>query len=146
MGKIQRFIFLSEAFYSDYPAANYPEMEQKKTRPYVQVIVEISGVIFDIPLRSAINHPFVLWTDKKNHCGIDFSKAVVISNEIYIDKEKTPHLRQNEFNALRGKDYRIKVKFEKYIEKYKEARKDLSKPINKILCSYSTLQYFEKYI
>lgn len=51
MGKIQRFIFLSETFYSDYPAANYPEMEQKKTRPYVQVIVEISGVIFAIPLR-----------------------------------------------------------------------------------------------
>jgi protein AbiQ len=146
MGKIQRFIFLSETFYSDYPAANYPEMEQKKTRPYVQVIVEISGVIFAIPLRSAINHPFVLWTDKKNHCGIDFSKAVVISNEKYIDKVKIPHLRQNEFNALRGKDYRIRVKFEKYIEKYKEARKDLSKPINRILCSYSTLQYFEKYI
>ncbi len=146
MAKKKRFIFLSSDFYNDYPSVKYPEMEQKTNRPYIQVYVEIDGVQYAIPLRSDINHPHVLWTDKENHCGIDFSKAVVINEERYIDATKNPHLRQNEFDALRGKDYRIKTKMQKYIEKYKKARQDLSKPINQKLVKYSTLQYFEKEI
>lgn len=146
MAKKKRFIFLSSDFYNDYPPIKYPEMEQKTNRPYIQVYVEIDGVQYAIPLRSDINHPHVLWTDKENHCGIDFSKAVVISEERYIDATKNPHLRQNEFDALRGKDYKIKTKMQKYIEKYKKAKQDLSKPINQKLVKYSTLQYFEKEI
>lgn len=57
-----------------------------------------------------------------------------------------PHLRQNEFDALRGKDYKIKTKMEKYIAEYKKAKMDLSKLINQNLVKYSTLQYFEKEI
>lgn len=146
MAKKKRFIFLSNDFYNDYPSTKYPEMEQKTNRPYIQVYVEIDGVQYAIPLRSDINHPHVLWTDKENHCGIDFSKAVVIGKERYIDATKNPHLRQNEFDALRGKDYKIKTKMQKYIEKYKKAKQDLSKPINQKLVKYSTLQYFEKEI
>ena len=101
---------------------------------------------YAIPLRSDINHPHVLWTDKKNHCGVDFSKAVVIKDESYIDFSIEPHLRQNEFDALRGKDFKIKNKMEKYIADYKKAKKDLSNPINRMLVTYSTLQYFEKEI
>ena len=74
-------------------------MEQKHNRPYIQVCVEIDGVQFAIPLRSDINHPHVLWTDKANHCGVDFSKAVVIKKESYIDMNIEPHLRQKEFDA-----------------------------------------------
>lgn len=146
MAKKKRFIFLSSDFYNDYPSVKYPEMEQKTNRPYIQVYVEIDGVQYAIPLRSDINHPHVFWTDKENHCGIDFSKAVVISEERYIDATKNPHLRQNEFDALRGKDYKIKTKMQKYIEKYKKAKQDPSKPINQKLVKYSTLQYFEKEI
>ena len=82
-----------------YTATEYPEMEQKHNRPYIQVCVEIDGVQFAIPLRSDINHPHVLWTDKANHCGVDFSKAVVIKKESYIDMNIEPHLRQKEFDA-----------------------------------------------
>lgn len=144
MAKKQRFIFLSDEFYNAYPAVKYPEIEQKQNRPYIQVYVEIDGIQFAIPLRSDIHHPHVLWTDKANHCGVDFSKAVVIKKESYIDMSKQPHLRQNEFDALRGKDYRIKTKMQDYIKKYRDAKKDLSKSVNKVLVKYSTLQYFEK--
>ena len=146
MAKKKRFIFLSEKFYNTYSTSKYPEMEQKKNRPYIQVYVEIDGVQFAIPLRSDIHHTHVLWTDKANHCGVDFSKAVVIKDNSYIDFSTEPHLRQNEFDALRGKDFKIKMKMEKYIEDYKKAKKDLSKPINQMLVKYSTLQYFEKEI
>ena len=72
MAKKKRFIFLSDAFYRAYPSSQYPEMEQKQNRPYIQVCVEIDGVQYAIPLRSEINHPHVLWTDKANHCGVMF--------------------------------------------------------------------------
>lgn len=146
MAKKRRFVFLSQKFYDTYPTSQYPEMEQKQNRPYIQVCVEIDGVQYAIPLRSDIHHPHVLWTDKKNHCGVDFSKAVVIKDESYIDLVIEPHLRQNEFDALRGKDFKIKSKMVQYIADYKKAKKDLSKPINQMLVKYSTLQYFEKEI
>lgn len=146
MAKERRFVFLSEDFYQRYPSAQYPEIEQKKTRPYIQIYVEVNGIKFAIPLRSDIHHPHVLWTDKQNHCGVDFSKSVVILDEKYIDTTSEPHLRQKEFNALRGKDFKIKTKLQKYIEKYKQAKEEPDKPINKLLLRYSTLQYFEEYL
>lgn len=146
MAKEKRFVFLSKKFYNTYPTSQYPEMEQKQNRPYIQVYVEIDGVQYAILLRSDIYHPHVFWTDKENHCGVDFSKAVVVTDESYIDFSTEPHLRQNEFNALRGKDFKIKSKMEKYIADYKKAKKDLSNPINQTLVKYSTLQYFEKEI
>lgn len=146
MAKEKRFIFLSEYFYQKYPSTQYPEIEQKKTRPYIQLYMEINGIKFAIPLRSDIHHPHVFWTDKKNHCGVDFSKAVVITDEKYIDTTTEPHLRQNEFDALRGKDFKIKQKMQKYIQKYKQAKQESDKPIHRTLLKYSTLQYFEKYI
>lgn len=146
MAKTKRFIFLSNDFYKAYPTEQYPEIEQKHSRPYIQIYMEIGGIRYAIPLRSDIHHPHVFWTDKANHCGIDFSKAVVISKEEYIDATTTPHLRQNEFDALRGKDYKIKTKMQKYITDYKNAKKDLSNSVNQNLVKYSTLQYFEKEI
>ena len=120
MAKKKRFVFLTDEFYKVYPSELYPEIEQKHNRPYIQVYVKINGIQYAIPLRSDIHHPHVLWTDKKNHCGVDFSKAVVITDDKYIDMLTEPHIRENEFNALRGKDYKIKVKMEKYIEEYKK--------------------------
>lgn len=146
MSKKRRFIFLTDEFYKAYPSELYPEIEQKQYRPYIQVYVEINGIQYAIPLRSEIHHPHVLWTDKNNRCGVDFSKAVVITDEKYIDMLREPHIRENEFNTLRGKDYKIRVKMEKYIEEYKKAKQDLGKKHNQNLVKYSTLQYFEKEI
>ena len=142
----KRFIFLSDKFYQDYPGEKYPELEQKRNRPYIQIVIEIDGIRYAAPLRSGIKHTYAFWTDKKNHCGVDFSKAVVISDEEYINADTVPYIRPNEFNALRGKDYKIKTKMIKYIEKYKKAKQDLGKIANQNLVRYSTLQYFEKEI
>ena len=144
--KKKRFIFLSEEFYKTYPSSKYPEIEQKHNRPYIQVYVVIDDVQYAIPLRSDIHHPHVLWTDKQNHCGVDFSKAVVISEEKYIDPSTEPHIRQKEFDALRGKDYKIRQKMIKYIATYKKAKENPTNPHNKQILQYSTLQYFEKEI
>ena len=139
-----KFLFLTEQFYDDYKSCS--EIEQKSTRPYTQVYTRINGVQFAIPLRSKITHKeHVLWTDKENSCGLDFSKAVVIVDDKYIDKNKKPHIRQNEFDSLRGKEYIVKKKMLKHIADYKKAKTALHIKRNKLLCQYSTMQYFEEY-
>ena len=140
-----RFVFLSSEFYNDYPSGEYPEIEHKRMRPYIQILITINNIRFAIPLRSNINHPFVLWTDKANKCGVDFSKAVVITDTKYIDTTKTPHIRQNEFDALRGKDYRIEQKMIKYITDYKKAKEKTDR-ISIGMVQKSSLQYFEEYL
>ncbi len=143
---MNKFIFLSEAFYERYNGEQYSEIEHKQDRPYIQVCVMIDGVQYAIPLRSHIKHKFVLWTDKSNGCGLDFSKAVVVEDERYVDTARKPHIRDNEFAALKGKEFIIETKMRRYIDKYKKAKADLSKQRNQILCRYSALQYFEQYL
>lgn len=139
------FSFLTDDFYNDYTSCT--EIEKKKTRPYIRIAIEVDGVLFGIPMRSNINHPNVLWTDKANRCGVDFSKAVVITDpNRYIDTTTKPYIRPNEFKALKGKEYIIQEKMRGYIAKYKAAKQDLSIPRNRHLVQYSTLQYFEDYI
>lgn len=139
------FVFLSDKFYRDY--ASCTEIERKNTRPYIQVQVVVNGVLFGVPLRSNINHPNVLWTDKASRCGVDFSKAVVIVDpQNYIDHSREPYIRPNEFRELKGKEYIIQEKLKKYIESYKKAKLHPGIERNRLLLRYSTLQYFEEYI
>ena len=140
------FKYLSDEFYNKYDHVTYPEILEKDKRPYVQTITNINGVVFAIPLRSHISHDNVLWSDKKNRCGLDFSKAVVIDDKKYIDEKTKPHIRDNEYKKLLNKDYVVKNKMEKYISAYKDAKVDLSNKHNEEFCKYSTLQYFEGYI
>lgn len=140
-----KFVFLTSQFYIDY--AKCTEIERKLTRPYIQVYTKINEVQFAIPFRSGISHrEHVLWTDRENHSGLDFSKAVVITDEKYINTELIPHIRQNEFDSLRGKEYLIKQKMLKHIREYKKAKLDLNNKRNKLLYEFSTMQYFEEYI
>lgn len=139
---MERFVFLSDQFYNDYPSDIFPQIEQKANRPYIQIVIRINDKIWVAPLRSNINHPYVLWTDRQNKCGVDISKCVPIIKNSYINHNVHPHIRQNEFEALRGKDYKIKTKFLSYIEKYKSALDNPDERFNKILIHNSTLQYF----
>ena len=60
-----RFAFLSDKFYEDYPANRYPEIEQKRNRPYVVVFITIGERIFAIPMRSHIRHPHRTYQTKR---------------------------------------------------------------------------------
>lgn len=136
-----KYIYLNEKFYNDFPKDIYPELEIKKERPYIQIVIEINNIMFALPLRSNISHQYVYYSDKENKCGIDYSKAVVI-NEGYIDKEKIPQIRQKEFNKLKGKDRIIYNQFIKYIKKYKIAKNKIDRHSVQLV-KFSSLQYFE---
>ena len=137
-----KFSFLSEAFYNEH--IDHTEIEQKHDRPYVQVIIKVSSVFIAVPMRSNINHKHAFFTNKEERCGVDFSKAVVITDEIsQLDWNRTPYLRPDEFKALQGKEYELEKGMLKYIRTYQKAslRRDVKR--NDLLCRFSTLQYFE---
>ncbi len=140
------FVFLSNEFFSDY--ANCTEIEKKRDRPHIQITLQVGSNIFCIPMRSNINHKHVLWTDKTNHCGVDFSKAVIITNPSrYIDLGRQPHIRPEEFKALKKvSEYEIRRRMLAYIAEYKQAKRRPDIPRNRILLQCSTLQYFEQYL
>lgn len=138
-----KYIFLKEDFYNVYNSTDFPEIERKSDRPYIMIQINIYGVDFAIPLRSGISHKHVLWTDKANKCGVDYSKAIIITDSKYIDSKK-PYIRPNEHKALMGKEYILKSGFEKYIENYKKALTEMHIERNEKLCKFSTLQYYHK--
>ena len=140
-----KYTFLSQLFYDEH--VEHTEIEQKVDRPYVQVIVEVGGVLFAIPMRSNIRHKHAFFTDKTNNCGLDFSKTVIITDaETQLDRERKPFIREEEFRALIGKEYEVKTGLEKYIRTYKKASARRDIPRNDMLCRFSTLQYFEEYL
>lgn len=141
------FKHLSQKFYNDYPQSQFPEMMSKDDRPYTMTTTTVGGLLFAIPLRSDINHNYnVLWTDKANRHGLDFTKAVLILDADYIDHSEKVYIRSNEHRHLLGKEHRVQQKMEKCIEDYKNAKNNLSIEHNRTYCSFSTLQYFEEYI
>lgn len=138
-----KYVFLSQAFYDEYKDCG--EIEQKPNRPYVCILTQIDGLTFAVPLRSKITHKNALLTDKEEKHGVDFSKAVILTDpEKYIDTSISPHIRQDEFNYLRGKEFIIETRMRKYIKEYKKAITNLDVERNQRMIGYSTLQYFHK--
>lgn len=140
-----KLVFLTEKFYETY--SKCPEIEQKPYRPYIRIGVLLDGILWAVPMRSNINHENVIWTDKANSCGIDFSKAVAITNpDDYISNVK-PYLRHAEFEALKTiNPHTIEQKLRAYIKKYKKAKQHMDVRRNRNTVQFSTLQYFESYI
>jgi len=141
-----KYTFLTEKFYHDHPHEEYEQMEMKRDRPYAHVQVELNNHLFCLPLRSHIEHPHAFFTNKKEKCGVDYSKAVVINDEAYIDRNRKAFLRQDEYKRLQGKDFIIKKQFNDYIELYNRAKIDETIPHRDDILKYSTLQYFEEYL
>ncbi|MDR0724335.1 MAG: hypothetical protein LBF23_04025 [Endomicrobium sp.] len=94
------YVFLSNKFYQKYNFSEYPEIEKKLNRPYIILLTKIESLTFAIPFRSNIRHKYTFITDKVNAYRIDYSKAVVISNQNYIDGSRIPHIRPQEQNAM----------------------------------------------
>lgn len=51
-----KFRHLSDKFYEKYPNEQFPELMIKENRPYTQVITDVNGLKFAVPLRSDISH------------------------------------------------------------------------------------------
>lgn len=140
------FVFLTQDFFSAYSHCH--EIEKKVDRPHVQITIKVNGTLFCIPMRSSIKHKHAIFTDKANGCGLDLSKAVVITDpNKYIDHGRIPYIRPNEFKVLKTiSEYEVRRKLLAYIAEYKNAKRRPEIARNRTLIQCSTLQYFEQYI
>lgn len=134
-----KLITLSASFYSQYSSC--PEILTKPTRPYVCLAVVIDGVQFAIPFRHHISHKWAFFT--YGNCGIDYSKAVVISDTRFIGSV-SPVVDQIEYNAIKGKDTVIANGMRKFLKAYKDAVKYPANPHYQFIRQCSSLQYFHK--
>jgi protein AbiQ len=77
---------LTPAFYTQF--GNYEEILTKEDRPYYVLVLQMDGLIYAIPLRSPISHPYCFIADNSGgqRSGLDYSKAVIIADTaLYID-------------------------------------------------------------
>jgi len=138
---------LSAIFYTQF--SHCEEILTKEDRPYYVLLLELDGLIFAIPLRSYITHPYCFISDSSNgeKSGLDYSKAVVITDSIkYIDPAPVT-IRQHEYNFLKQREHLIKKKFSAYVASYKKEiyrrQKNTALPVS-AFCRYSSLKYFHK--
>ncbi len=129
---------LSKEFYIKY--ADKKEILQKENRPYLCLTIEIDSIIYAIPFRHNISHKHCFLT--LGNAGLDYSKAVIISDKSYLSDENVS-IENKEFAIVKKNEKYIKRTFLKYIRFYKKAllRKDIERNYKTI--RYSSLQYFE---
>ena len=138
---------LSTVFYTRF--GHCEEILTKEERPYYVLLLELDSITYAIPLRSHITHSYCYVADNSNgqNKGLDYSKAVVISDsKKYIDPAPVT-IRQHEYNILKQHEYLIKAQFSSYVKAYKKDirrhKKNQKLPVSS-LCRYSSLKYFHK--
>lgn len=124
-------------------------MAGDKSRPYFMYHITIGSLEFAIPLRSDIRHKHYFYTgknEKQEICGIDYTKAVLLSDKKKYVKNVHVWIREEEYKEIRGNEFLIKKNFEKYIRVFKKAYKIVSlergSDYEKNLCRFSTLQNY----
>ncbi|MSP28429.1 MAG: hypothetical protein EXR80_08505 [Methylococcales bacterium] len=103
----------------------YGNWEVGKIRGYGVVVIDFKGLKFAIPLRTNIKYGEAYITVRSSEQdikgkGLDYSKAVLIVQESYISNEdfKIPDA---EHKKLLDKEHFVTAKFEKYVERYRQA-------------------------
>lgn len=121
-----------------------------KVRGYGIVVIKINNLTFAIPLRSNIRHKASYIVKRSTEQGglgkgLDYSKALLITNRSYILTNEPFMIPPDEHKRLSNKGSHIRNSFEKYVYKYIAAVK---KNDQNILCSnlyrYSTLQNYHR--
>ena len=138
---VYNFVLLSKLFYEKYPEELYPEIERKRMRPYIVILIEIEDKTFAVPLRHHISHKFAFFTDYKKGCGLDFTKSVVISNPLFIEKPYDINIAEYEYIEVIKNKKTIQTDFERYITAFKKLL--IENPKHPIV-KYSSLIYFLK--
>ena len=137
--------YLSADFYAKYNNKEYPEIENKESRPYAVILLKLDNNTFAIPFRTNIKH---------NNCykfknstrttssvtGLDFTKAVVISKKSYIGE--SARINDKEYDDLDANFHIIIRKFENYLNGYIKFASGHKAPYNELKYKYTTLRYF----
>lgn len=142
-----KFYRLTPAFFQDY-CPSCPEILKKPTRPHYVFVLTMRNLTFAVPLRSKLpsdrRYSFVA---DQGDAGLDFTKAVVITDRQRYVTSKAIQIRQHEFNMLKQNEFVVARRFEQFLNSYikqiQRQQKNPNIPQPK-WCTYSSLQYFHK--
>ena len=139
--------YLSSLFYQKYKDCT-EIMSKGETRPYIILVLEIENNKFAIPIRTKLHKTKDCYeSNPQTNSGLDYTKAVIISRDDYIDSTRFPEIEHKEYNYIKFKEREIKLAFAKFVADYKKDvirhRKNSSIPINPRF-QYCALQYFIK--
>lgn len=145
MGKKYELKYLSEAFYQKYNPVNYPEIEQKKERPYMVMLIKIENNTFAIPFRTNVRHTacYKFKNSSRNtqsSTGLDYSKAVIVNDAKYLGNTAT--IDNKEYIELNSKFYFIIRQFNSYLDGYKKFINGELNEYEAKKYQFSTLRYF----
>ena len=95
-----KFHRLSNVFFKQFGSCE--DILTKENRPYYVLLLELDGLTYAIPLRSHITHHYCFIADNSNglNNGLDYSKAVVITDSAQIDPVPVT-IRQHEYNIYK---------------------------------------------
>ncbi|MDR0320437.1 MAG: hypothetical protein LBI28_02955 [Treponema sp.] len=136
---------LNAAFYAQFGQCE--EILTKEDRPYYVLLLEMDDLTFAIPLRSHITHSYCFIADNSagQNSGLDYSKAVVISDTAKYINPTPVTIRRHEYNVYKQKEYLIKKQFSSFVASYKkEIRRRQENPALPIssICRFASLKYF----
>ena len=138
--------YLSSLFYQKYKDCK-EIMNKGETRPYIILIIEVENNKFAIPIRTNLHKSKDCYeTNPESNSGLDYTKAVVITRDDYIDSSRYPEIEHKEYNYIKFKEREIKFAFTKFVSEYKKDyirhQKNPNIPENPRF-RYCTLQYFK---
>lgn len=136
---------LSAGFYKDYDADTYPEIEHKGKRPYMVLLVKVGQNTFALPLRTNIRHNYgykFKSSDRETSygTGIDFTKAVVVNDEKYVDEDAS--INNKEYIEIDRKAHFIISSFERYLNGYIRYQSNKGTEFDQKRYKYTMLKYF----
>ena len=138
--------YLSASFYTHYKECS-EIMNKGETRPYIIILVETESNKFAIPFRTHLHKTKDCYeSNPQTNSGIDYTKAVVITKDEYLDKDRYPEIEHKEYNYIKFKEKEIKIAFTKFVKDYKKDvirhKNNPDIPENPRF-KYCTLQYFK---
>ena len=145
--KIYQLNYLSNEFYRKYNSLEYPEIENKNTRPYMVMLVKIDNNTFAVPFRTNISHSNCYKFKSSERptnkvTGLDYTKAVIVNDDAYIGATAT--IDNKEYIELNQR-YRFIIKqFQKFVYDYIDYVNGKRNFYNEKKFKYTTLKYFHK--
>lgn len=139
--------YLSSEFFEKYNAIDYPEIENKESRPYMVVLMKIENNTFAVPFRTNVSHnncyKFKTSTRPSDSVtGIDYTKAVIVNDRKYIGS--IARINDKEYIELNNNYFFIIKQFKKYVDDYIKFINGNKGYYAKKKFKYTTLKYFHK--
>ncbi len=142
---------LSKKFYQRYSPKIYEEILSKEDRPYSCLLVKQYGYFICVPFRTEIRHKYAYHfqaskRSRKHHSGLDFTKAVIVANQEFIN-EDIAIVDQDEYKEVIYNIEKIVDSVIKFVDDYVEHIKGIKKLHEREFerrYHFSSLKYFER--